>query len=590
MGVSVNLAQNAQAIINLATASVSTVPLSNSNVVLTAIEVINPIIEFMGVLTTNVVVTVPTSGTWKFYNGTSGAFTVTLSNGTGATLVVSPGTLTEVVSSASLGILGLSGGGTQGPVVQSFNTRTGAVTLQASDVSGVGGALLVSPSFTGTPTAPTPAAGNISGDIATTAFVAASYAPLNSPALTGVPTAPTVSSTSDNSSKIATTAFVQEIVSTIVSGLNYVGTWNASTNTPTLTSGVGTKSTFYKVSVAGTTNLDGNATWNVGDIALFDGAHWDYIGGQPAEVISFNTRSGAITLTSNDVTTALGFTPAPVGSYAPLVSPAFTGVPTAPTPAAGNNSTDIATTAFVASSYAPLSSPALVGIPTAPTAPIGTSTGQLATTAFVISNVGSYAPINSPTFTGVPAAPTANPGTSSTQVATTAFVETAISGFAPLVSPAFIGTPTAPTQLAGNSSTNIATTAFVANSLASFAPIASPVLTGRAQSDAYSYTVNALGNVSGTVTLNLSVATEWSMTITGNTTFAFTNTLASTASQIVCLRLTNAGASQINWPANTKFAAKTPPVFTSAGLDLLGVMYDQPTGTYMVFVMGLNVG
>lgn len=78
---------------------------------------------------------------------------------------------------------------------------------------------------------------------------------------------------------------------------------------------------------------------------------------------------------------------------APLASPALTGTPTAPTPAAGTNSTQIATTAFVAAVKAsldstsalkaPLASPALTGTPTAPTAAPGTNTTQLATTGFV---------------------------------------------------------------------------------------------------------------------------------------------------------------------------------------------------------------
>lgn len=71
---------------------------------------------------------------------------------------------------------------------------------------------------------------------------------------------------------------------------------------------------------------------------------------------------------------------------APFTSPAFLGVPTAPTAAPGTNTTQLATTAFVstqASSLAPLNSPALTGIPTAPTAAVGTNTTQLATTAFV---------------------------------------------------------------------------------------------------------------------------------------------------------------------------------------------------------------
>lgn len=59
-------------------------------------------------------------------------------------------------------------------------------------------------------------------------------------------------------------------------------------------------------------------------------------------------------------------------------------------------------------------SPAFTGIPTAPTAAAGTATTQLATTAFVS---------NSPIFSGVPRAPTAATGTSTTQIATTAFVQ-----------------------------------------------------------------------------------------------------------------------------------------------------------------------
>ncbi|GIL41415.1 hypothetical protein [Roseiterribacter gracilis] len=60
-----------------------------------------------------------------------------------------------------------------------------------------------------------------------------------------------------------------------------------------------------------------------------------------AAVLSFNGRTGTVTLTSGDVTTGLGFVPAPINS------PAFTGTPTAPTPSPGDNSTNIATTAFV---------------------------------------------------------------------------------------------------------------------------------------------------------------------------------------------------------------------------------------------------
>ena len=62
------------------------------------------------------------------------------------------------------------------------------------------------------------------------------------------------------------------------------------------------------------------------------------------------------------------------------ISPAFTGVPTAPTASSATNTTQLATTAFVQNNKI---SPAFTGVPTAPTAISDTNTTQLATTAFV---------------------------------------------------------------------------------------------------------------------------------------------------------------------------------------------------------------
>lgn len=550
MGIAATLAENAQTLINLATSEYSTVPLSNSNVTLPASEVNTAVVKFTGTLTANIVVTFPTNGLWTVYNGTTGSFTVTLTNGAGATFVLNSGSAANILSNTGTGIVTAGSGGASAGVL-SFNSRTGAVALQASDVTGVGGALLASPAFTGTPTSTTPSAGDSSQNIATTAFVATSFAPLASPNLTGVPTAPTATSSSTNTTQIATTAFVQTVVSTVANGLDYLGTWNASTNTPTLVSSVGTTGQFYKVSVAGTTNINGNANWNVGDIIIFAGTAWQDIPAQASNVLSFNSRTGAITLQSSDVTSALGFTPAnatTLSTYAPLASPTFTGVPAGPTASVGTNSTQLATTSFVATSFAPLASPVFTGVPVAPTAANGTSSSQIATTAFVQNSMGSFAPVASPTFTG---------------------------------------TPQAPTPAVGNSTTQIATTSFVATS---FAPLASPAFTGRVQSPSYSYTVSALGSVSGTQTLNLSSASEFTMTITGATTLAFTNTLAVNNAEVVIIRFTNAGSANITWPSGTQFAVKTAPVFTTSGIDVVGVMYDTTTSTYMVFVIGLNVG
>ncbi len=65
---------------------------------------------------------------------------------------------------------------------------------------------------------------------------------------------------------------------------------------------------------------------------------------------------------------------------------------TATTPATADNSTNIATTAYVrAQGYVAAASPALTGTPTAPTATLGTNTTQIATTAFVNAEIANDA-------------------------------------------------------------------------------------------------------------------------------------------------------------------------------------------------------
>lgn len=192
-----------------------------------------------------------------------------------------------------------------------------------------------SPNFTGTPTAPTPTAGDNSTKVATTEFVMgnagvpataqpladgtaavgvsnkyaredhvhptdSSRAPVNSPGFTGTPTAPTPDA-GDNSTKLATTSFVTTAVAPLIGAVVYKGTWNASTNTPAFTSGVGTKGWLYKVSVAGTTAVDGISQWNVGDCIVFNGTTWDKIDGIPTEVTSVAGRVGAVTIAYGDV-------------------------------------------------------------------------------------------------------------------------------------------------------------------------------------------------------------------------------------------------------------------------------------------------
>ena len=98
------------------------------------------------------------------------------------------------------------------------------------------------------------------------------------------------------------TAFgkLQNQVNGLVGGVMYQGTWNASTNTPTLTSSVGTKGHYYVVSVAGSTNLDGVSDWKLGDWAIFNGTSWEKVDNTDS-VVSVNGYTGAVILTTSDV-------------------------------------------------------------------------------------------------------------------------------------------------------------------------------------------------------------------------------------------------------------------------------------------------
>jgi len=86
----------------------------------------------------------------------------------------------------------------------------------------------------------------------------------------------------------------------LMGDLNYQGTWNASTNTPTLTSSVGTKGYYYVVDVAGSTNLNGITDWQVGDWAIFNGSVWQKVDNTDA-VTSVNGQVGTVVLTQSDI-------------------------------------------------------------------------------------------------------------------------------------------------------------------------------------------------------------------------------------------------------------------------------------------------
>ncbi|CAB5194614.1 Collagen triple helix repeat [uncultured Caudovirales phage] len=175
---------------------------------------------------------------------------------------------------------------------------------------------------------------------------------------------------------IDTLADLQTQINNVAGGLAYKGTWNASTNSPTIVSSTGTNGWYYVVGTAGSTNLNGVTDWQVGDWAIFNGSTWQKID-QTNLVTSVAGRTGDITLTSTDVglgnvdnkssatvrgeitssnvTTALGFTPynstnpagytTNTGTVTSVAASAGTGISVSGSPIIGSGTLTITNTA-----------------------------------------------------------------------------------------------------------------------------------------------------------------------------------------------------------------------------------------------------
>ena len=180
------------------------------------------------------------------------------------------------------------------------------VTIPASNVTGT---LQVNQGGTGATTL----TGYVKG-AGTTALTASSTIPNTD--ITGLGTASTKDAgvangvaTLDAGGKVP----VSELPAAVLGALSYQGTWNANTNTPTLTSSTGTKGYYYVVSVAGNTNLDGITDWLVGDWAVYNGTVWQKVDNTET-VTSVNGQIGAVVLTASDVGAQ------PAGTYVTSVS------------------------------------------------------------------------------------------------------------------------------------------------------------------------------------------------------------------------------------------------------------------------------
>ncbi len=167
----------------------------------------------------------------------------------------------------------------------------------------------------------------------------------------------------------------------------------------------------------------------------------------------------------------------------------------------------------------------------------------------------SRAASDSPTFTGIPTAPTATIGTNTDQIATTAFVL------------ANGGTGTSPTTKAGfDAACTDGDFAFLNSN---------NIFVNKQQFNAGLIEAYAAVAVA---TIDCSLASVFSKTVTGTTTFAVSNVAAAGNVNSFILELTNGGAFTVVWWAGVKWAGGTSPTLTAAGTDILG-FYTRDGGT-----------
>ena len=131
--------------------------------------------------------------------------------------------------------------------ITSTNIETGAILVE-------GNATIDNNLSAGTVTATTVTATTLSGNLVGT--------------IDTTTTGTTQPSTTDNN-LLATTAFVQDLLGDIVSGLQFQELWDANTDTPNLSTATPSNGDFWIVKIAGTTNLSGITSWAVGDWAIY---------------------------------------------------------------------------------------------------------------------------------------------------------------------------------------------------------------------------------------------------------------------------------------------------------------------------------
>ena len=382
----------------------------------------------------------------------------------------------------------ISDSGTVKAALQELETKVEAVQTDVdgnesdADTAIALRATINSPTFTGTPAAPTASAGTNTTQLATTAFVTTAVANTIESAPGALDTLNELAAALNDDANFSTTVtnLINANETHIDNAVTLTGVAKDGTNLGTFTGNTITDNQTVKAALqlletkveAVQTDVDGNESdadtavaaneTHIDNLATLSGVAKDetslatFTGNTISDsrtvkqaLQELETSLEEVDANANDITTAVGvaeqathmgtFSGSTISANgtakeaiqeletavelkAAVAGPTFTGTPAAPTASAGTNTTQLATTAFVSVAIANLINGAPGALDT-----LNEIADAIADDANVAANlttlINARATIASPTFTGTPAAPTAAQSTNTTQVATTAFVQ-----------------------------------------------------------------------------------------------------------------------------------------------------------------------
>jgi len=185
----------------------------------------------------------------------------------------------DVTSPAGSAVLTLANSGVTAGTYNNSATQNIPLVVDAKGrVTGIGAAVTITPAWASITSKPT----TLTGFGITDAVSSASLGIAGGVA------------TLDGTGKVA----AAQLPASVTGGMSYQGTWNATTNTPTIpAAGTGNKGWYYKVATAGGTAIDGETDWKVGDWIVSNGTSWDKIDNTDS-VSTVNGQTGAVVIST----------------------------------------------------------------------------------------------------------------------------------------------------------------------------------------------------------------------------------------------------------------------------------------------------